>query len=64
MEFKEKILITRKQLLLSQADFAQKLGVGIATINRWEKGVCNPNYIMQRKFVEYCEKNDIRFDKE
>ena len=45
--------------MLSQADFAKKLGVVFSIINEWENGVRHPNYIMQRKFAAFCEENKI-----
>ena len=55
MEFKDKVKFARQKLMLSQADFAKKLGVAFSTINEWENGVRHPNYIMQRKFAAFCE---------
>lgn len=48
--------------MLSQADFAKKLGVAFSTVNEWENGVRHPNYIMQRKFAAFCEENNIVFN--
>ncbi len=62
MEFKDKIRLTRQKLMLSQADFAKELGVAFSTINEWENGIRNPNFIMQRKFAAFCEQKNIKFD--
>ena len=62
MEFKDKVKFARQKLMLSQADFAKKLGVAFSTINEWENGVRHPNYIMQRKFAAFCEENNIVFN--
>ena len=62
MEFKDKVKFTRQKLMLSQADFAKKLGVAFSTVNEWENGVRHPNYIMQRKFAAFCEENNISFE--
>lgn len=62
MEFKDKVKFARQKLMLSQADFAKKLGVAFSTVNEWENGVRRPNYIMQRKFAAFCEENDIVFE--
>ena len=61
MEFKDKIKFARQKLMLSQVDFAKKLGVAFSTVNEWENGVRHPNYIMQRKFAAFCEENKITF---
>ena len=62
MEYKDKVKFVRQRLMLSQADFAKKLGVAFSTVNEWENGVRHPNYIMQRKFAAFCEENNIVFN--
>ena len=59
MTFAKKIQAVRKQLLLSQEAMAKELDVSFATVNRWEKGKCEPNYKAQKSFNELCEKNNI-----
>ena len=60
MEFKDKVKIVRKNILMiSQEDLAQKLGVAFATVNRWESGRCKPNYSAQRAFADFCKRNNI-----
>jgi len=48
MEFRDKLVAVRKKLIMSQQDFAKALGVGYTTLNRWENGARQPNYIGQR----------------
>jgi DNA-binding transcriptional regulator YiaG len=43
------ILALRKQLGLSQQIFATKLGVGIITVSRWERGICKPSNMAEEK---------------
>ena len=57
MGYKDKVKFARQKLMLSQADFAKKLGVVGFTVNEWENGVRHSNYIMQRKFTAFCEEN-------
>ena len=59
MTFSEKLQIVRKQLFLSQEAMAKELGVSFATVNRWEKGKCEPGYKAQKAFNDLCEKNNI-----
>lgn len=61
MTFGEKVKAARLQLFLSQEKFAKELGVSFATINRWERGLCEPNYEGQRAFRVFCEKNHVNF---
>lgn len=64
MEFKDKVLHVRAVLKLSQTQLSQELGVGIATINRWETGKTKPNKRDQYAFNLYCEKKKIVFNDE
>lgn len=59
MEYKDKVKFARQKLMLSQADFAKELGVAFSTINECENGIRNPNFIMQRKFYEFCAQKGI-----
>lgn len=64
MLFAEKVKFVREQLFLSQEAFAKELGVAFATVNRWERGICEPNYRAKRLFHELCVKNNIKFEVE
>jgi DNA-binding transcriptional regulator YiaG len=50
----------RKKLGLSQQVFATRLGVGIMTVHRWEKGTCKPSHLALEKLFlmknELCQK--------
>lgn len=61
MTFAQKIKLARKQVFMSQEKFAKELGVSFATINRWERGLCEPSYEGQKAFHDYCEANKIIF---
>ena len=43
MKSSEQIKEIRSRLNLSQSELAEKLGVSFATVNRWEKGHCEPS---------------------
>ena len=62
MEFKDKIKFVREKLCLSQQDLAKATGISFNTINRWENGIRKPTYVLQRKFNEFCDANNIRFE--
>ena len=56
MGYSEAIKCLRKKLLLSQEEFAQKIGVAFATINRWENGNCIPTFKHKRKLAHLFKK--------
>ena len=43
MKSSDQIKEIRSRLNLSQSELAEKLGVSFATVNRWEKGHCEPS---------------------
>ena len=49
----------RDYLKLSQADFAEKLGVNFATVNRWENGRAIPTKLAQAKLYDYCKEHGV-----
>lgn len=49
----------RDYLGLSQADFADKLGVTFATVNRWENGRAIPTKLAQAKLYDYCTEQGV-----
>ena len=57
MTYAEAIKILRNKMLLTQTEFAKKLGVKFGTVNRWEAGAFEPTMKTKRKlaklFVEY-----------
>ena len=61
MEFKDKVYQARMQLGLTQTKLAQQLGLGYATINRWENGVTKPTKLKEYAFVQFCSKNNVMF---
>jgi DNA-binding transcriptional regulator YiaG len=46
----------RRQLGLSQEDLARRLGVSLATVNRWENGMSKPSKLAKAQFDAFCEK--------
>lgn len=52
---------TRTVLFLSQEDFATRLCVSVATINRWEKGKSKPNLAAMKKLKAFCNSNNLNF---
>ena len=50
-----KIRTLRKQLGLTQEEFAHEIGVTFATVNRWENGKSKPSRLALRRLAEQNE---------
>ena len=61
MSLPDSIKLIRQKSFLNQQEFADALGVGLTTVNRWEGGKSIPNLVAIKKIKQYCEKNDISF---
>ena len=61
MKSSEQIKEIRSRLNLSQSELAEKLGVSFATVNRWEKGHCEPSQIAVNAIKNLCAENNIDF---
>lgn len=61
MTFGEKLKNAREQLILSQRELSQELGLTVATICRLETGKMEPRITTKRKVVEYFKKHGIDF---
>lgn len=61
MKSSEMIKEIRSYLSLSQSEFADVLGVSFATVNRWEKGHCEPSQIAMNAIKNLCASNKIDF---
>ena len=62
MSLSENIKIIRQKSFLNQQEFADALGVGLTTVNRWEGGKSLPNLSAMKKIKQYCENNHISFE--
>ena len=61
MKSSDQIKEIRSRLNLSQSELAEKLGVSFATVNRWEKGHCEPSQIAVNAIKNLCADNNINF---
>lgn len=52
----------RNNLLVSQTELAEMLGVSFATINRWENGHHEPTIKAKRKLRELMKTYDIKLE--
>lgn len=51
----------RNILALSQTELAERLGVSFATVNRWEKGHCEPSQIAIKAIRQLCTDSNIDY---
>lgn len=61
MKSSEIIKEIRSYLNLSQSELADVLGVSFATVNRWEKGRCEPSQIAVNAIKNLCANSNIDF---
>lgn len=59
MTYSEAIKELRKQLILSQTEFAELLGVSFQSINRWERGKHEPTIKVKRKLMPFFKEHGI-----
>ena len=59
MEIYELIRRIRKDMKLSQKQFAEKLHVSFSTVNRWENAHVMPNHLAMIVLIDLCEKEQI-----
>ena len=59
---KQDIRSIRESLLLTQEEFAEKLGVSFETVNRWENGHTEPSMRIKRKIRDICKRNGITME--
>ena len=59
MEIRDLIKAVRKEIGVSQKEFANKLHVSFSTVNRWENGHVTPNQLAIETLIELCEREKI-----
>jgi len=60
MKYKEMIKKLREKMLLTQTEFANELGVSLASVARWEIGENEPTMKVKRILKELFEENGIK----
>lgn len=59
IDYSQTIKTIRGKLCVSQAEFAEMLGVSFATVNRWENSRNNPSYKARRKMRSICKEHGV-----
>ena len=63
MKLKDQVKYVRRKLKLTQDQLAKKIGISKVTIARWENSDVEPHMISYGKFIDFCEKNKIEFNR-
>lgn len=59
MKFDEILKEIRKELSISQEQFARDLNVSFTTLNRWENNRSVPSRLAKMRVLDYCKGKDI-----
>ena len=62
MSLSETIKLTRQKALLNQEEFAEKLHVSLASVNRWEVGKSIPNISAMKSIKSFCEESNLPYE--
>lgn len=62
MKFAEKVKFARGELLLSQKELADEIGVALVTVARWETKGLQPTFLTEQKFEKFCKSKGITFE--
>lgn len=62
MTYAEGIKVLRKEMLISQKELANKLGVSFTSVNRWENGRYSPTIKVKRKLKPLFSAYDIKVE--
>ena len=62
MSFSTSIKKVRLDVLMSQKEFAEALGVSFSTVNRWEHGKGLPTFKAMKAIDAFCKERNIDFD--
>jgi len=62
MDFSELVKQVRKQLNMSQMEFANALSVNFSTVNRWENGHVKPSKLARTSLTRLCENHGLEIE--
>lgn len=63
MSFSENIKKVRTEMLMSQQEFAEALGVAFSTVNRWENGRGKkPTFKTMKAIDAFCKEHGLSYD--
>jgi len=62
MKLEEILKSIRKELKITQEQFARDIGVSFSTLNRWERGHRSPSPLAMQTIKTYCKEKSVSDD--
>lgn len=62
MNWSQSVKKLREKMLLTQTEFAEKLGVSFASVNRWENSEHEPTMKIKRELMKLMKKYKVAED--
>lgn len=59
IDYQKAVKDLRDKLIVTQAEFANMLGVYFTSINRWENCINRPTTAARKQIVQLCKENNI-----
>jgi putative transcriptional regulator len=61
-EMSELVRALRRQLKMTQEEFAHELGITVGTVNRWENGRFRPSKLARATLLEFAARHGVSLD--
>jgi putative transcriptional regulator len=61
-ELCELVRTLRRELKLTQEEFAHELGITVGTVNRWENGRFRPSKLARATLTDFARRHGIALD--
>ena len=58
----ELVRTLRRELKMTQEEFAHELGITVGTVNRWENGRFRPSKLARATLLEFASKRGLSLD--
>jgi len=58
----ELVRAVRRELKMTQEEFAHELGITVGTVNRWENGRFRPSKLARATLIDFAAKHGLSLD--
>jgi len=58
----EFVRVVRRELKMTQEEFAHELGITVGTVNRWENGRFRPSKLARATLVDFASKHGLSLE--